>query len=71
MTAIKSQHSRVLELLIVEYRSTLVEALVAGVPEDHASYRQIVGRIQGLGEALKLSEQADFNISGDEPDVGA
>lgn len=71
MTAIKSQHSRVFEQLLAEHRKSLVESLAAGTPTDYASYRQIVGRIQGISEALSISEQADFNISGEEPDAGA
>lgn len=71
MSAIKSQHSRVFEQLMQEYRERLVSALVDGTPEDHLVYRQLVGQLQGLADALKISEQADFNISGDEPNVGA
>jgi hypothetical protein len=47
---------------------TLIASLLAAVPEDYAAFRQIVGRLQGLADALKLSEQADFNLSGEEPD---
>lgn len=39
--------------------------------ESYADYKQLVGRLQGLADALKLSEQADFEISGDEPDAGS
>lgn len=66
MSAIKSQHSRIFEQLTNEQRTLLVDSLVAGTPADHAAYRQIVGRIQGLADALKLSEEADFKLSGDE-----
>jgi len=71
MTAIRSQHSRVFEQLLAEHRKALVESLAAGTPADYASYRQIVGRIQGISDALNISEQTDFNINGEEPDVGA
>lgn len=71
MTAIKSHHSRVFEQLIKQRREVLTEALVSGAPADHFVYRQLVGQIQGLADALKISEQADYNLSGDEPDVGA
>jgi len=70
MTAIKSQHSRTFEQLVVERRLSLVDALIAGTPADHSAYRQIVGQLQGLSDALKLSEEADYKISGDEPDAG-
>lgn len=71
MTAIKSLHSRAFEKLLETHRANLLEALANGAPGDYASYRQIVGRFEGLADALKLSEQADYNLSGDEPDVGA
>lgn len=71
MTAIKSQHSRVFEKLLAEHRNALLESLAVGTPTDYANYRQIVGRIQGISDALSFSEQADFNISGEEPDAGA
>lgn len=71
MTAIKSQHSRVFENLMHLHRETLIEGLIAGTPEDHLAYRQLVGRLQGLAEALRISEEADFNISGEEPNAGA
>lgn len=67
MTAIRSQHSRVFERLVAEHRLDLIDSLVMGVPPDHAAYRQMVGRIQGITDALELSEQADFELSGDEP----
>lgn len=71
MTAIRSQHSRIFEQLIAEHRDALVESLSLGVPPDYPAYRQLVGRIQGIADALKLSEEADFKISGDEPDASA
>lgn len=71
MSAIKSQHTRVFDQLMHEHREKLIEGLIAGTPEDHLAYRQLVGRLQGLAEALAISEQADFNISGDEPNAGA
>lgn len=71
MSAIKSQHTRVFEQLLDAHRTSLIGALAAGTPSDHAEYRQLVGRIQGIDDALKISEQADYNISGDEPNAGA
>lgn len=71
MTAIKSQHSRMFEQLMHVHREKLCDALITGTPEDHLAYRQLVGRLQGLADALKISEEADFNISGDEPNAGA
>lgn len=71
MTAIKSQHSRTFEQLMAEYRQKLLESLATSVPADYAAYRQIVGQIEGLATALAISEQADFNISGEEPNGNA
>jgi len=71
MTAIKSQHSRTFEQLAGEHRKALIESLSAGVPEDYPAYRQLVGRIQGIDDALKMSGEADFKLSGDEPNERA
>ncbi len=71
MTAIKSHHSRVFERLAAEHRMDLIDALIGGAVVDFPMYRQIVGQLQGLDDALKLSEQADFELSGDEPHAGA
>lgn len=71
MSAIKSQHARVFEQLMHEHRTKLCDAIIGGTPVDHAAYRQLVGQVQGLTDALKISEQADYNINGDEPNAGA
>lgn len=63
MAAIKSQHSRVFERLVAAYRQKLVDALIAGHNAD--GYREYVGEIRGLDAALKMSEEADFKLSGD------
>lgn len=68
MTAIKSQHSRVFDQHLAAHRQTLVDSLATGTPQDYPAYRQIVGQIQGIDDAVKISEEADFKISGDEPD---
>lgn len=68
MTAIKSHHSRLFEQLVAAHRASLLEALAAGVPQDYAHYRQFVGELQGLNDALGLSEEADFKLNGE--DVG-
>ncbi len=60
MTAIKSQHSRILEKLVAERRQALLESLVG--TQDPI----VAGMVRGLDEALKMSEQADFKLSGDE-----
>jgi hypothetical protein len=43
----------------------LRENLVAGVPLDFPMYRQLVGQMQGLTDALELSKQADLKLSGE------
>ena len=70
MPAIKSQHSRTFEQLMFAHQESLLASLAAGIPADYAAYRQIVGQLQGVTDALKISEQADYNLSGDEPDAG-
>lgn len=71
MTAIKSQHSRVLERLIKLHRDDVLVSLADGHPSDYAAYKMVVGRLQGLDDALRISEQADYELSGDEPDASA
>jgi hypothetical protein len=66
MTAIKSHHSRTFERLMIEHRQALIDALVGGMLPDYAGYRQIVGQIQGVNDAMRISEEADFMLSGDE-----
>lgn len=69
MTAIRSQHGRLFQRLVAEQRQTLLESLALG--HDQEMYMSLVGQVRGLDDALRLSEQADFEISGGEPDVGA
>lgn len=64
MSAIKSQHSRTFERLIEKQRQVLIDSLIASGQLQHDN---IVGRITGLDDALRISEQADYEISGDEP----
>lgn len=71
MTAVRSHHAKVFAQLVAQRRADLLESLAGGYAIDFAAYRQRVGELQGLADALKLSEEADFNISGDEPDAGA
>ena len=64
MAAIKSQHSRVLERLIAAQKQKLVDSILSG-NLSHEFYREFVGEIRGLDNALKMSEEADFKLSGD------
>ncbi len=68
MTAFKSQHSRIFERLLGQQRQEVLESLAMG--HETSMYWRLVGQIQGFDDALKISEKADFEISGDEPDVG-
>ncbi len=65
---IKSAHGRLLEQLIAARRAQLIDQFVSGACPDYASYRQCVGLIEGLDDALKLSDEADFKLNGD--DIG-
>lgn len=65
---IKSAHGRLFEQLIAVRRAQLTEYLATGAYTDYAAYRQCVGQIEGLNDALKLSDEADFKLNGD--DIG-
>ncbi len=66
MSGIKSQHSRLFEQLLSAHREALIGSLATGVPQDYPAYRQLVGQIQGIDDALKFSQEADSTLSGDE-----
>jgi hypothetical protein len=70
LPAIKSQHSRILERLIFDRRQQLIEAVMAGsLPER--TYSELIGEARGLDVALRMSEEADFKLSGDFNDDGS
>jgi hypothetical protein len=70
VTAIKSQHTRIFEQRVAVRRQEILESMALG--HQNNSYWSLVGQIQGLDDALKISEEADFTISGDEdPNAGA
>jgi hypothetical protein len=64
MTAIRSNHARVLTQLIAERRQFVLESMSGGVKRK--IYHQLVGQLQGLDDALKLSEEADFKLNGED-----
>lgn len=64
MSAITSNHSRVFEKLIAAHREKVLLALAEGVTRK--MYHRLVGQLQGLDDALKLSEEADFTLNGDD-----
>jgi hypothetical protein len=57
--AAKSHHARLFEQLVAEHRHALLEGLVSNLDQ------MVVGMIRGLDVALKLSEEADFKLSGE------
>jgi hypothetical protein len=59
----KSAHSRLLEQLIRERRTVLMESMVT-VPDGHLA--DIAATIRGLDEAIKISEEADRKVSGEQ-----
>lgn len=59
---IRSRHSGRFAELLAARRQELLEALAAGA--DHESYLRLVGQVRGLDEATRLSDQADFELSG-------
>ena len=65
MTAIRSNHARVLIQLIEQRKALVVEALLLGKKKQ---YHLLVGQIQGLNDALKLSEEADYKLNGEDID---
>lgn len=58
--AAKSHHARVFEQNVREHRQALLEGLVLDLDP------MIVGTIRGLDIALKLSEDADRTLSGEQ-----
>lgn len=64
MSAIQSHHARILEQLVAKHREKLLRALAEGVTRK--MYHRLVGQLQGLDDALKLSDEADFTLNGDD-----
>jgi|GEM_PF-3005068 hypothetical protein len=63
LPVIASRHASVLKQKIAAERDKLLESLAAGVP-DWNVYQQVVGRLAGLSDAEKLSDDADYELSG-------
>lgn len=60
---IKSQHSRLFEQLLAQKHQELLTNLALGL--GHDQYLQLAGQVQGLVIALRLSEEADLQLSGE------
>jgi hypothetical protein len=58
---IKSEHSRTFERLVAERRQNIIDALISG---GNCS-DMFIGQVRGLDEALKISEQADRLLNGE------
>lgn len=61
----KSPHSHAFEAMVNAYRERLIESMIQGVPADFPAYRQLVGELAGINEALKMSAEADAKLSGE------
>lgn len=63
--AIRSHYSSTLVKRIEELRGKIVTDLAAGCAADFPDYRQLVGRVQGLGEVIMIMDDLDAEISGE------
>lgn len=59
-----SRHGRLFEERIDEHMAQLLAQIGTGSAIDYAAYRQLVGQIQGLKDALKISEELDSELTG-------
>jgi hypothetical protein len=59
-----SRHGRLLEERIEERIAELGQQIVTVPAADYATYRQIVGRVEGLADALKISQEIDGENNG-------
>jgi hypothetical protein len=58
---IKSEHSRTFERLVAQRRQEVIESIIAG-----NLLAELIGHIRGFDEAIKLSEQADRLLNGED-----
>lgn len=58
MPVIESRHNRVFKELVAARRQQLLEALVS-TPDP-----RIAGLVQGLDEAVKIADEADYKLNG-------
>ncbi len=61
---IQSDHSRTLERLVLERRKDIIEAMIKGGNVSDV----FIGLVRGLDEALRISEQADRLLNGENDD---
>ena len=62
---IKSAHSREFEKRLRELRDKIAADLAVGCAMDFPGYRQLVGRIQGMDDAIDISASVDRDMSGE------
>lgn len=62
--AVKTQHSRIFEELMAEHRQQLLDSLITGTSRDN--YDLTIGKIRGYDDAIRISEEADRKLSGDQ-----
>jgi hypothetical protein len=60
----QSHHAHLFKGLVAEHREKVLLAMSGGV--GRKMYQRLVGQLQGLDDALKLSEEADFKLNGDD-----
>lgn len=58
----ESRHGGVLKQKLAERRQELLEQLAGGLTQE--GYWTVVGQIDGLADAARLSEDADSQLSG-------
>ena len=61
----QTHYSRLFTQRLAEFRTKLVEELAMGLCQDHAAYRAVIGRLQGLDDAITISHQLDQDLNGD------
>ena len=59
----QSRHNSLLTAKLAERRAEILESLGAGVT-DWPTYSRLVGHLQGLDEAQKLGNDADYELDG-------
>lgn len=63
MTA-HSRYGRLFEERATERIGELLAQMGNGTASDYPAYRQLVGRIEGIKDALKISEELDSELTG-------
>lgn len=59
----RSRFGDLLKAKIEEATANKVQAMVAGVPDDYPAYREMVGYLKGMSDAVKLVDETDTEMS--------